>query len=93
MPWHTLTQPSICNRCRRELLADTTVWQGRYATYCAGCAATVGLDGGPGLTRAVEAMGGLDKRKLAAFAPEFTAAMRRLKAKAGRPERSWTGED
>ena len=49
--------------------------------WCADCAETLGLSV-PFETR-MDAMAGLDKKKLAAFAPEFTAAMRALKAKAG----------
>lgn len=97
MPWTLHTgDPAPCNRCRRPLVADERVFRGDVtkAEWCQPCAGESGVDGLPGV-EIVERMSGLDKRALAAFAPDFTASMRALKARAAMklaPERSWTGE-
>lgn len=47
MPWRDLTVARACNRCRRVLSAGAHVYQGDItgATWCADCAATMGVGG------------------------------------------------
>lgn len=69
-----------CNRCRREIHPDAPHKSGEHtpAKWCADCAATTF---GPDVVLETR-MAGLDKRKLAKVFPEFTEAMRALKARA-----------
>lgn len=82
--WAHATTTSHCNRCRRVLAFGDRVWKGEHtpAVWCEPCAGEAGLDGQPGVDD-FTLPDGLDKRKLAAAFPEFTEAMRKLKAKAG----------
>lgn len=72
---------SQCNRCRREFGPDDERVKGQHtpAVWCLPCAEMIGIVG-PGVED-FDLPQGLDKRKLAAAFPEFTAAMRALKAK------------
>lgn len=83
MSWSTATTTRDCNRCRRVLAFGDRVWRGEHtpAVWCEPCAGEAGLDGQPGVDD-VALPDGLDKRKLAAAFPEFTEAMRKLKAMA-----------
>lgn len=70
----------ICNRCRQPIHPEAPHHKGQHtpAVWCEACAETVF-----GAEAVVDTlMGGLDKRKLAKAYPEFTEAMRALKARA-----------
>ncbi|MCC6650651.1 MAG: hypothetical protein IT348_05840 [Candidatus Eisenbacteria bacterium] len=80
MAWAIAGASSACNRCRRVLAAGARVFSGEHtpAKWCLDCAAELGLDGGPALGE-IAPVERLDVSALATAAPEFVAAMRRLK--------------
>lgn len=71
---------SHCNRCRAEIHPSAPHRKGQHtpAVWCQPCAET--LFGPEAVAKTL--MGGLDKRRVAEAFPEFTAAMRALKARA-----------
>jgi hypothetical protein len=66
-----------CNRCRAEISEGAPRYRGELtpAVWCQPCADEL-------FHPTDEAFAGLDKRKLAKAFPEFTEAMRALKARA-----------
>lgn len=87
MSWRESSGRESCNRCRKAVDIGAPLYVGEHTPcfWCEACAAdvfgvtTAGL--GPAL-HAVDGMGGLDKRAIAKAFPEFTEAMRALKARA-----------
>ena len=84
MPWRAANGRESCNRCRRVVPQGEDVYRGERtpAVWCRPCATERGYGGTGRPIEAIAAMGGLDKRALAASFPEFTAAMRQLRDKA-----------
>lgn len=82
MAWRHANGREQCNDCREVQDLGAPVWRGEYTPviWCQPCAGISGVSGGEPVEG--PAMAGLDKRKIAASFPHFTAAMRRLKAQA-----------
>lgn len=84
MSWRASNGLDGCNACRRIPPQGEDVYRGERtpAVWCKGCAEERGYGGTGDPIERLDALGGLDKRKLAASFPEFTAAMRSLRDKA-----------
>lgn len=85
MAWRASNGRDCCNDCRQIPDLGAPVWRGDYtpAIWCEPCANVFGQtldDEGP--LKSLTAMAGLDKRAIADAYPQFTAAMRSLKARA-----------
>lgn len=85
MAWRASNGRECCNDCRQIPDLGAPVWRGDYtpAIWCEPCANVFGQtldDEGP--LKSLTAMGGLDKRAIVKAYPQFTEAMRSLKAQA-----------